>query len=76
MIATKLAALSITGLVAMALFVSRADAQEAPKVGDVAPDFSLQGATKAGVTAKQLRLSDFRGQVVVLAFFPKARTKG
>lgn len=47
-----------------------------PKVGDVAPDFTLQGSTKDGVLAKPIHLADFRGQTVVLAFFPKARTKG
>jgi peroxiredoxin len=42
----------------------------------MAPDFSLPGASKAGVTEKALRLADFRGQTVVISFFPKARTKG
>ena len=47
-----------------------------PLVGDVAPDFTLPGATQSGVTAKPVHLADYRGQVVVLAFFFKARTKG
>ncbi len=51
-------------------------AQQMPKVGDVAPDFSLAGATKSGLTEKPIHLSDLKGQTVVLAFFPKARTKG
>ena len=46
------------------------------KVGAVAPDFSLKGATRYGVLAKPVRLSDFKGKTVVLAFFYKARTKG
>jgi peroxiredoxin Q/BCP len=46
-----------------------------PQVGDVAPDFTLPASTKAGVI-KPVRLSDLKGQVVVLAFFPKARTSG
>ena len=46
-----------------------------PAVGDAAPDFVLPGATAAG-PAGPLRLSDFRGKTVVLAFFFKARTKG
>ena len=51
-------------------------AQDAPPaVGDMAPDFVLPGATAAG-PAGPLRLSDFRGQTVVLAFFFQARTKG
>ena len=45
-------------------------------VGVVAPDFSVPGATRYGVLKDPIRLSDFRGQTVVLAFFPKARTKG
>jgi len=51
-------------------------AQTMPKVGDIAPDFSLPGATKGGLTDKPIHLSDLKGQTVVLAFFPKARTKG
>lgn len=47
-----------------------------PAVGDVAPDFALRGATRFGLLRDQVRLSDFRGQTVVLWFFFKARTKG
>lgn len=50
-------------------------AASGPAVGDMAPDFALPGATSAG-PAGMLRLSDFRGKTVVLAFFFKARTKG
>jgi hypothetical protein len=46
------------------------------EIGAVAPDFSLPGATRYGVLAKPVRLSDFKGKTVVLAFFYKARTKG
>jgi peroxiredoxin Q/BCP len=45
-------------------------------VGEVAPDFTVAGATRFGVLRDSVRLSDFRGQTVVVAFFPKARTKG
>jgi peroxiredoxin Q/BCP len=45
-------------------------------VGSVAPDFSLRGATRYGLLANPVRLSDYRGQTVVIAFFYKARTKG
>lgn len=48
----------------------------APDVGAAAPDFSLPGATRFGLLKDPVKLSDFRGQTVVLAFFPKARTKG
>ena len=47
-----------------------------PAVGDVAPDFSLPGATRYGLLKGPVRLSDYRGQAVVLAFFYQARTKG
>jgi hypothetical protein len=45
-------------------------------VGTVAPDFALTGATREGVQGRPIRLSDFRDQTVVIAFFYKARTKG
>jgi hypothetical protein len=45
-------------------------------VGEVAPNFAVPGATRYGVLRDSVRLSDFRGQTVVLAFFPRARTKG
>lgn len=47
-----------------------------PAIGSMAPDFSLPGATRYGLLRTPVRLSDFRGQTVVLAFFPKALTKG
>lgn len=46
------------------------------KVGDIAPDFSLTGATAEGVLGQPVKLSAFRDQTVVIAFFYKARTKG
>jgi peroxiredoxin Q/BCP len=66
-------ALAVAALVAVA--AGRLLAQS-PKVGDVAPDFTLKGSTKDGLLPKPIHLADFRGQTVVLAFFPKARTKG
>ena len=47
-----------------------------PNVGSVAPDFSLPGATRYGRLQNPVKLSDYRGQTVVLAFFFQARTKG
>ena len=46
------------------------------EVGSVAPDFTMKGATRYGVLARPIHLSDFRGKTVVLAFFFKARTSG
>ena len=47
-----------------------------PSVNDVAPDFNLVGATRYGLLKTPVRLSDYRGRTVVLAFFYQARTKG
>ena len=47
-----------------------------PSVNDVAPDFSLAGADRYGLLKTPVKLSDYRGRTVVLAFFFKARTKG
>ncbi|MGQ0648590.1 MAG: hypothetical protein ACT4P7_13580 [Gemmatimonadaceae bacterium] len=51
-------------------------AEAGPKVGDAAPDFSLGGATRYGLLRDQIKLSSYRGNTVVLAFFFKARTRG
>ena len=53
-----------------------APAPSGPNVNDVAPDFSLSGATRYGLLKTPVRLSDYRGRTVVLAFFYQARTKG
>ena len=45
-------------------------------VGTLAPDFVLTGATRYGVLREPVRLSDFPGKTVILAFFYRARTKG
>jgi hypothetical protein len=47
-----------------------------PAVNDLAPDFTLSGATRYGLLQTPVRLSDYRGRTVVLAFFYQARTKG
>ena len=49
--------------------------QAAPDVGAMAPNFLFTPVTKAGV-GKPTKLSDLRGQTVVVWFFPKARTRG
>jgi len=52
-------------------------AQATPlEVGAVAPDFSLPGATRHGILAEPISLSDYEGKTVVLAFFFRARTRG
>ena len=45
-------------------------------VGEMAPDFALPGATRYGVLEDDVRLSDYLGETVVLAFFFRVRTRG
>jgi peroxiredoxin Q/BCP len=60
--------LSFLGLALAAIPQSTSE----PKVGDPAPGFTLKASD-----GKTYRLSDFKGrQAVVLAWFPKAYTKG
>ena len=51
-------------------------ADPGPRVNDLAPDFALGGATRYGLLKTPVRLSDYRGRTVVLAFFYQARSKG
>ncbi|MCL7980992.1 MAG: redoxin domain-containing protein [marine benthic group bacterium] len=46
------------------------------QVGEAAPDFVIPGATRYGVLEDPIRLSDYRGETVVLSFFYRARTPG
>jgi peroxiredoxin Q/BCP len=61
---------------AIATVPALAGAQTALKVGDMAPDFTVTTVTAKGVDAKPFKLSEHKGETVVLAFFPKARTSG
>jgi len=45
-------------------------------VGETAPDFELPGATRYGVLSEPVRLSDYRGETVVLGFFFRVRGRG
>jgi len=75
-----LSACAVLGAVVAATPVHAQQAAGAPApvitVGSMAPDFELRGATRYGLLANPVRLSDYRGQTVVIAFFYKARTKG
>ncbi len=54
-----------------------AQQQAAPlAVGVMAPDFAIPGATRHGVLRDPIKLSDYRGKTVVLAFFFRARSRG
>ena len=46
-----------------------------PEVGSMAPDFTFTPITKNGV-GQSTKLSDLKGQTVVVWFFFKARTRG
>lgn len=58
----------------------RVEAQAQPdgllEVGEMAPDFALPGATRYGLLEEPVRLSDYEGETVVLAFFFRVRTRG
>jgi peroxiredoxin Q/BCP len=74
---TTLAAVALAAFATTSRAQAPATQPEAgPKVGEVAPDFTLGGATRDGVLKTPVTLSKFRGQTVVVAFFPKARTSG
>ena len=83
---TRFATLTIAAGTSLALAARFAGAQQVspaaapvavgPGVNDVAPDFTLQGADRYGLIKTPVRLSDYRGRTVVLAFFYQARTKG
>jgi thioredoxin-dependent peroxiredoxin len=81
LIPTRFSPAVVVAVAAAMAFATRAGAQ-APAdtsglgVGAMAPDFSLAGATRYGLLKAPVRLSDYRGETVVLAFFFKARTKG
>lgn len=74
--ATVLAAALVTCVTIAQAQAPAAQPEVGPKVGEIAPDFSLPGATIDGVMRGPISLSQFKGQTVVIAFFPKARTSG
>jgi hypothetical protein len=85
LIRLKSAALMVVTLATLVMSVAAGAQQSAasspaaptgPAVNDVAPDFSLGGATRYGLLKTPVTLSDYRGRTVVLAFFYQARTKG
>ena len=73
----KLATVGLLTGALMAGGAAQAAAQQAfLAVGEMAPDIQVAGATRYGVLAQPVKLSDFRGETVVLAFFFRARTPG
>jgi hypothetical protein len=71
-----LAFVAAASLAAFGIAEGQTAAPSGPGVNDVAPDFTLNGATRYGLLKTPVRLSDYRGRTVVLAFFYQARTKG
>ena len=76
----RIAALALLAGSLAALAPADAGAQVAGSgllaVGEMAPDFALPGATRYGLLKEPVRLSDYRGETVVLAFFYRVRTPG
>lgn len=72
------ATLALAPLVAVPAIAQQPPPPAAPPlaIGAAAPDFALPGATRYGVLKDPVRLSDFKGKTVVLAFFFHARTPG
>lgn len=60
----------------LAVAMQQPAAPPALEVGAVAPDFAIPGATRYGTLRGPVRLSDYKGKTIVLAFFFKARTRG
>jgi len=68
--------ITFVGFLGAAMLFSQQQAPVQPgktnlKVGDTAPDFELNSSFN-----KKIKLSDYRGKTVVLAFFPAAFTGG
>ena len=66
----------VAGALAMAAPADTSAQDGLLAVGTMAPDFALPGATRYGALAQPVRLSDFRGETVVLSFFFRVRTPG
>ncbi len=86
LIRVRSAALTVGAIASMVMAGGVAGAQQpavagaaldaGPRIRDAAPDFTLAGATRYGLLKTPVKLSDYRGRTVVLAFFYQARTKG
>ena len=73
---SRLLALAAFAAPALASAQSAPAAVPAPEVGQMAPDFTANWADATGAKAAPVKLSNLRGKVVVLAFYPKDRTSG
>jgi hypothetical protein len=81
-VAAPAAVASLIGALALPVTAQQPAAAPAPQsgqpleVGALAPDFALPGATRFGLLRQPVRLSDFRGKTIVLAFYYRSRTRG
>jgi len=78
---SRIAAVTLASVLGSTVAVAQQPAaapkpETGPKVGEMAPDFTLPGATRYGLLRDPVTLSALRGKTVVLAFFFKARTRG
>ncbi len=69
-------ALLLTGLLAGPALGQQTEGPRVLEVGEMAPDFELIGSTRYGTLRDPVRLSDYKGKTIVLAFFFRARTRG
>ena len=70
------ATLALAGLRAIPAFAQDNVTGTPREVGVMAPDFELPGAARHGVLRDPIKLSDYRDETVVIAFFYRARTRG
>jgi hypothetical protein len=81
-VAALAAAASLAGALAQPVSAQQPAAAPAVQVaqpldvGAVAPDFALPGSTRFGLLRQPVRLSDYRGKTVVLAFYFRSRSRG
>jgi len=76
LVSTVLALVLSLGFVFNQLVSAQDEESALISIGEVAPNFSLPGATRYGILQDPIQLSDLKGEVVVLAFFFRARTRG
>jgi len=72
----RLIAAAVTVVLALSPAACLSQNAEPLQVGDAAPGFEITGANRGGIFDAPLRLDDYRGKTVVLAFFYKVRTPG
>jgi hypothetical protein len=69
-------AVLLAGFIAGPALAQQTEGPRVLEVGEMAPDFELIGATRYGTLRDPVRLSDYKGKTIVLAFFFRVRTRG